>query len=171
MDSRCETARKNITLASQKPVEIAPVKISSSSGAITTQLLDGDAQAILDIGAQRVECARSLLQLLNEAQAEILKEIQLTEVTDLESKKMVASHITKEPPYPSNLQGADDRFCICRNLTMGQMVSCDNPACPFLWFHLECVGLNQVPSEWFCPYCTALIRSTDRTASLTPAST
>jgi inhibitor of growth protein 3 len=44
------------------------------------------------------------------------------------------------------------------------MVACENPACPFQWFHLECVGLatGEAVECWLCPYCTELMRTTDR---------
>lgn len=45
-------------------------------------------------------------------------------------------------------------FCICDNVSYGDMVACDNPSCPIDWFHFKCVGLTAVPKgEWFCSQC------------------
>ena len=36
-------------------------------------------------------------------------------------------------------------------------VMCDNLNCKKEWFHLECVGLNEIPNEnekWICPNCS-----------------
>ena len=47
-------------------------------------------------------------------------------------------------------------YCLCRTLSYGQMVGCENDQCPYEWFHLECVGLKEPPSEsavWYCPKC------------------
>jgi hypothetical protein len=133
---------------------------------MTPASLDIEAQAILDLGAQRVECARSLVDLLTQAESEILKEIRLTETNLLESRKLLNSAIAREPPsaVPSV---NEEHYCFCRGAMMGNMVNCENPACPFQWFHLECVGLRSIPptSEcWICPHCTALIIETDRVA-------
>ena len=52
----------------------------------------------------------------------------------------------------------EPRYCICHEVSHGQMVCCDNPACPIAWFHFGCVGLTQAPpanSKWYCPMCRA----------------
>lgn len=115
----------------------------------------------MDLSAQRVECAKTLVELLNEAEEEIMKEIILTESSLSEVKKLNTNPINREPPSQPQMT-TEEHFCVCRGLNVGEMVSCDNPTCPFQWFHIECVGLKSVPSEtWFCPYCTALMRRTD----------
>ena len=166
MDSRIEEARKNLQAVANKPSMIVPQKDNTLIDQMTTHQVDLDAQTILDYGAQRVECARSLVELLNEAESEILREIKLTETAlTLESNKLKTAAINREPPFPPQEQRNEEHFCICRGLTVGDMVSCDNPSCPFQWFHTECVGLESVPKDsWFCPYCTALMRQTERLA-------
>ncbi|XP_060858495.1 inhibitor of growth protein 5-like [Metopolophium dirhodum] len=45
-------------------------------------------------------------------------------------------------------------FCLCNQVSFGQMIGCDNPDCPIEWFHFECVNLIAKPKgEWFCPKC------------------
>jgi inhibitor of growth protein 3 len=53
--------------------------------------------------------------------------------------------------------GADDRkYCTCQSVSFGDMVACDNDACPYEWFHWGCVGLKSEPvGTWICPPCTA----------------
>ncbi|KAJ9142190.1 Chromatin modification-related protein [Pleurostoma richardsiae] len=53
-------------------------------------------------------------------------------------------------------EGGDDRkYCLCQNVSFGDMVACDNDACPYEWFHWSCVGLKSEPNgTWFCPVCT-----------------
>ncbi|KAG6378970.1 hypothetical protein JVT61DRAFT_13258 [Boletus reticuloceps] len=51
----------------------------------------------------------------------------------------------------------DDKelYCVCQKLSYGEMIACDNPDCPFQWFHLPCVNLKQpLPENWFCADCT-----------------
>ncbi|CAJ2500967.1 Uu.00g038200.m01.CDS01 [Anthostomella pinea] len=47
------------------------------------------------------------------------------------------------------------RYCLCQHVSYGDMVACDNPACPYEWFHWTCVGLKSEPEgRWYCPSCT-----------------
>lgn len=52
--------------------------------------------------------------------------------------------------------GSDDKkYCLCHNVSYGDMVACDNDDCPFEWFHWSCVGLKSEPNgTWYCPMCT-----------------
>ena len=51
----------------------------------------------------------------------------------------------------------EPRYCTCGGVSYGNMIACDNTACPREWFHLECVGLEKAPSsktKWYCtPKC------------------
>eukprot|EP01102_Stenamoeba_stenopodia_P005921 TRINITY_DN1662_c0_g1_i1.p1 TRINITY_DN1662_c0_g1~~TRINITY_DN1662_c0_g1_i1.p1 ORF type:complete len:215 (-),score=36.79 TRINITY_DN1662_c0_g1_i1:51-695(-) len=45
-------------------------------------------------------------------------------------------------------------YCICKRVSFGEMVGCDNPECKVEWFHFECVGLTNPPKgKWLCPEC------------------
>ena len=51
--------------------------------------------------------------------------------------------------------GDDNKYCLCQNVSFGDMVACDNEDCPFEWFHWSCVGLKSEPNgTWYCPVCT-----------------
>ncbi|XP_037027856.1 inhibitor of growth protein 3 isoform X1 [Bradysia coprophila] len=53
----------------------------------------------------------------------------------------------------------EPRYCICNQVSYGDMVACDNEACPFEWFHYPCVGITQSPKgKWYCPKCTASMK-------------
>ena len=48
-------------------------------------------------------------------------------------------------------------YCICRRVSYGQMVGCDNDDCKYEWFHYDCVGLkSQPPGKWYCQDCRGL---------------
>ncbi|KAG1768688.1 hypothetical protein EDD22DRAFT_871541 [Suillus occidentalis] len=72
--------------------------------------------------------------------------------------------------YPDETQGAEEAeegegedgedgedkelYCFCQKLSYGEMIACDNPDCPYQWFHLPCVSLKQpLPESWFCDEC------------------
>lgn len=46
------------------------------------------------------------------------------------------------------------KYCICRQVSYGGMVACDNEDCEIQWFHFGCVGLTEEPpGKWYCPEC------------------
>ncbi|XP_032960904.1 inhibitor of growth protein 1 isoform X2 [Rhinolophus ferrumequinum] len=45
-------------------------------------------------------------------------------------------------------------YCLCNQVSYGEMIGCDNDECPIEWFHFSCVGLNHKPKgKWYCPKC------------------
>ncbi|KAL3283632.1 hypothetical protein HHI36_006771 [Cryptolaemus montrouzieri] len=45
-------------------------------------------------------------------------------------------------------------YCLCHQVSYGEMIGCDNQDCPIEWFHFACVGLTTKPKgKWFCPKC------------------
>ncbi|EFX72404.1 hypothetical protein DAPPUDRAFT_308315 [Daphnia pulex] len=47
-------------------------------------------------------------------------------------------------------------YCLCHQVSYGEMIGCDNPDCPIEWFHFACVSLTTKPKgKWFCPKCSA----------------
>lgn len=75
------------------------------------------------------------------------------------SKRTDESEIdTVQPPigYEMPLSEFEPKYCICRDVSYGEMIACDNPECPVEWFHLPCVHLIKVPkAKWFCLECSA----------------
>ncbi|KAB5558077.1 hypothetical protein GE09DRAFT_99797 [Coniochaeta sp. 2T2.1] len=55
----------------------------------------------------------------------------------------------------------EPRYCICNGVSFGTMIQCDNDTCDKEWFHLECVGLPDVPArttKWYCPDCRVRLK-------------
>ncbi|XP_015271548.1 PREDICTED: inhibitor of growth protein 5 [Gekko japonicus] len=45
-------------------------------------------------------------------------------------------------------------YCLCHQVSYGEMIGCDNPDCPIEWFHFACVDLTTKPKgKWYCPRC------------------
>ncbi|XP_066537597.1 inhibitor of growth protein 5b isoform X2 [Hoplias malabaricus] len=45
-------------------------------------------------------------------------------------------------------------YCVCSQVSYGEMIGCDNADCPIEWFHFACVDLTTKPKgKWFCPRC------------------
>ena len=44
-----------------------------------------------------------------------------------------------------NYDPNEPRYCICNQVSYGDMVACDNADCPYEWFHYPCVGVTAPP--------------------------
>ncbi|XP_070502285.1 inhibitor of growth protein 1-like [Chironomus tepperi] len=45
-------------------------------------------------------------------------------------------------------------YCICQQISYGEMIFCENDGCKIEWFHFSCVDLTAKPKgRWFCPQC------------------
>lgn len=74
------------------------------------------------------------------------------------------------------ISAEEPRYCLCNRVSFGTMIQCDNvdvskttsshkcdniltrkkQNCKQEWFHLECVGLSDIPArttKWYCPDC------------------
>ncbi|RCI14961.1 hypothetical protein L249_6440 [Ophiocordyceps polyrhachis-furcata BCC 54312] len=54
----------------------------------------------------------------------------------------------------------EPRYCLCNRVSFGTMIQCDSDNCKQEWFHLECVGLADIPARttrWYCPDCRRLL--------------
>ena len=46
----------------------------------------------------------------------------------------------------------DNSICYCRKATEEETITCSNPKCSLIKFHLSCLGISdQVPKMWYCP--------------------
>ncbi|XP_033743315.1 inhibitor of growth protein 1-like [Pecten maximus] len=55
-----------------------------------------------------------------------------------------------EPPIDPD----EPTYCLCDQVSYGEMIGCDNDACVIEWFHFNCVNLvNKPKGKWYCPNC------------------
>ena len=48
----------------------------------------------------------------------------------------------------------EERYCLCNQVSFGEMVACDNQDCEIEWFHYGCVNITEPPKgKWYCPRC------------------
>uniref|UniRef100_A0A182MSX5 Inhibitor of growth protein n=1 Tax=Anopheles culicifacies TaxID=139723 RepID=A0A182MSX5_9DIPT len=68
-----------------------------------------------------------------------------------QKKKTVAEGEWFDPNEP--------RYCLCNQVSYGDMVACDNEDCPFEWFHYPCVNISSSPKgKWYCPQCSSSMK-------------
>ena len=45
-------------------------------------------------------------------------------------------------------------YCLCNQVSYGEMIGCDNDFCTIEWFHFGCMNLTTKPKgKWYCPQC------------------
>lgn len=58
---------------------------------------------------------------------------------------------------------SEPRYCLCNQVSYGDMVACDNEDCTIEWFHYPCVGITSSPKgKWYCPQCSISIKRRGR---------
>lgn len=70
--------------------------------------------------------------------------------------KKLLSELSTEPGPSSDT--AAECYCYCKGPERHNMIACDNPVCPYAWFHFDCLKLTAPPQtkQWFCPKCKKL---------------
>jgi len=91
-------------------------------------------------------------------------EKKLLETTQ-NSNEILLDHMTKdeikflEPlvveEFGMEIDPHEPRYCLCNQVSFGQMIACDNQQCNTEWFHFSCVKLTEAPKgKWYCPECS-----------------
>lgn len=58
------------------------------------------------------------------------------------------------PPIDPPIDPNEPTYCLCDQVSFGEMIGCDNDGCDREWFHFSCVGLTTKPKgKWYCPSC------------------
>ncbi|XP_056110207.1 inhibitor of growth protein 1-like [Rhinichthys klamathensis goyatoka] len=71
-------------------------------------------------------------------------------------KKQRSKAKADREPSPTDLpiDPNEPTYCLCEQVSFGEMIGCDNDECPIEWFHFSCIGLNHKPKgKWYCPKC------------------
>lgn len=106
--------------------------------------------------------------------------LQTYELIDKNIKRLVSlgnstlevdsEHANSEQPKPLGydmpLDEHEPRYCICKNISHGEMIACENKECETEWFHFGCVGITKAPKgKWYCGNCLPQIKARHRNAS------
>uniref|UniRef100_A0A8D9DWE8 Inhibitor of growth protein n=1 Tax=Cacopsylla melanoneura TaxID=428564 RepID=A0A8D9DWE8_9HEMI len=93
------------------------------------------------------------------ATIEVPKKSAAAAETPVKKRKRKSKQAEKDVSIDPN----DPTFCLCNQVSFGQMVMCDNDSCTIEWFHFSCVGITNTPKgKWYCPDCRKARTSTVR---------
>ncbi|XP_044254201.1 inhibitor of growth protein 1 [Tribolium madens] len=70
--------------------------------------------------------------------------------------KQVQAQREESPPREEEpiIDPDEPTYCLCDQISYGEMIMCDNDLCPIEWFHFSCVTLTTKPKgKWYCPKC------------------
>lgn len=68
-------------------------------------------------------------------------------------KKRTKENNSPTPDVP--IDPNEPTYCLCNQVSYGEMIGCDNDDCEIEWFHFQCVNLTQKPKgRWYCPKCS-----------------
>ncbi|CAG2248616.1 inhibitor of growth protein 1-like [Mytilus galloprovincialis] len=69
-------------------------------------------------------------------------------------KRKAKKEQTPTSPIDPPIDPDEPTYCLCNQVSYGEMIGCDNDLCVIEWFHFNCVGLvNKPKGKWFCPNC------------------
>lgn len=115
---------------------------SSSVSSVSIPVTPSDVRASINVAptsTKQKKKSKSSTQVTAVASAQVA-----------EQEAAVAAAAVPDWVYDPN----EPRYCLCNQVSYGEMVGCDNPECPIEWFHYGCVGLTDAPKgKWFCPQC------------------
>lgn len=70
------------------------------------------------------------------------------------NNKNQSSTSSSSQPKISQRESPEPTYCVCHQVSYGDMICCDNDACEIEWFHFQCVSLTSKPKgKWYCPNC------------------
>lgn len=131
--------------------------LPSSSNLATVGNLGMPAMSLSNLGLGAASTSAAATNRASSASSSISSNTltPATNVSITESGLVVEQTPEGEWSYDPN----EPRYCTCNQVSYGDMVACDNDACPYEWFHYPCVGITQPPKgKWYCPKCTASMR-------------
>ncbi|XP_005989539.1 inhibitor of growth protein 2 isoform X2 [Latimeria chalumnae] len=69
-------------------------------------------------------------------------------------KRSKARQEREVSPVEFAIDPNEPTYCLCNQVSYGEMIGCDNEQCPIEWFHFSCVALTYKPKgKWYCPKC------------------
>ncbi|XP_069746514.1 inhibitor of growth protein 1 isoform X3 [Narcine bancroftii] len=74
--------------------------------------------------------------------------------TSKKKKRSKAKAEREASPADLPIDPNEPTYCLCNQVSYGEMIGCDNDECPIEWFHFSCVSLHHKPKgKWYCPKC------------------
>lgn len=77
-----------------------------------------------------------------------------TSSTTKKKKRSKSKQEREASPTDLPIDPNEPTYCLCEQVSYGEMICCDNDKCTIEWFHFSCVDLHHKPKgKWYCPKC------------------
>lgn len=112
-----------------------------------------------DLSDRKIQIATNAYDLIDQHMRVVEEELKLVDAAvaatggTINKDKVISLYNTTK--NGNNEASTEPLYCICREVSYGNMIECDNEDCPVEWFHYACVGLTKQPKNgWMCPQCS-----------------
>ncbi|KAK9329485.1 hypothetical protein V1520DRAFT_343220 [Lipomyces starkeyi] len=93
----------------------------------------------------------------------IIQELYKKQQGQQDSLKRKAQKEFEEQEKFKRMKSSQKTYCICDDVSYGDMIACDDKNCKIEWYHLGCVNMKRPPKgEWICPLCTERLRNQNK---------
>ncbi|KAK9349262.1 hypothetical protein V1522DRAFT_396073 [Lipomyces starkeyi] len=93
----------------------------------------------------------------------IIQELYKKQQGQQDSLKRKAQKEFEEQEKFKRMKSSQKTYCICDDVSYGDMIACDDKNCKIEWYHLGCVNMKRPPrGEWICPLCTERRRNQNK---------
>ncbi|XP_024297456.1 inhibitor of growth protein 4-like isoform X1 [Oncorhynchus tshawytscha] len=83
------------------------------------------------------------------------KKVKLTQTPEFTAPTVNFGSVHPSDVLDMPVDPNEPTYCLCHQVSYGEMIGCDNTDCSIEWFHFACVGLTTKPrGKWYCPRCT-----------------
>ncbi|KAI2602796.1 hypothetical protein GGR54DRAFT_468680 [Hypoxylon sp. NC1633] len=162
-----EGMRKCLELGNHARFEKIKKKKTSARGKKKAEDPDMEARFVLAMSSERLYKLIHLMQASGDFEVESMDRDEDDDSEDEggeDEGDLEATFMTAIDEMDKDEDIEDQNlYCICRRKQFGDMIACDNDACPYEWFHWDCVSLKSKPrGKWLCPECASPSRSRTR---------
>lgn len=82
------------------------------------------------------------------------RSVQRKEIQVCQERNVQGQAGKRSFPVEFAIDPNEPTYCLCNQVSYGEMIGCDNEQCPIEWFHSSCVSLTYKPKgKWYCPKC------------------
>ncbi|RVD93300.1 PHD finger ING1 [Tubulinosema ratisbonensis] len=131
-------------------------KLTKALSLISTNLTSIDLEELPTNKYKQIEELTNLEALLKYKIKDLhgLKEYYIKEIEEMKQNLAIYALKVKGESFTDTLSVKNRRDCICNSVKQCDLIACDSGDCSIGWFHLDCVGLKEVPeNEWICDIC------------------
>ena len=169
LDLRAQGESKRLDRASQEFFTRLNAMVPEERGK-RLQEMEAGFSLIMDLGDQKVALAKQTYETVDGHIRQLDEDLRRFEGeaadepsrkggrrdSDSSAKKRGGRSEMEGPGIDMPVDPNEPTYCLCHQVSYGEMICCDNSNCPMEWFHFACVNLTEQPKgKWLCPICRA----------------